>query len=60
MNAIPELTYKQNEALETLVDLFRGSRKNDPDAQTAILGIALLLAQQSVLDYLVAARYPYR
>ena len=55
MNATPELTDKQNEALDTLVDLFRRSRKNDPDAQTAFLGVALLLAQQSVLDYLVAA-----
>jgi hypothetical protein len=55
MNATPELTAKQNEALDTLVDLFRRSRKNDPDAQTAFLGVALLLAQQSVLDYLVAA-----
>ncbi len=55
MNAIPELTAKQNEALDTLVDLFRRSRKNDPDTRTAFLGVALLLAQQSVLDYLVAA-----
>jgi hypothetical protein len=55
MNATPELTDKQNEALDTLVDLFRRSRKNDPEAQTAFLGVALLLAQQSVLDYLVAA-----
>ena len=55
MNATPELTDKQNEALDTLVDLFRCSRKNDPDARTACLGVALLLAQQSVLDYLVAA-----
>jgi hypothetical protein len=55
MNASPKLTDKQNEALDTLVDLFRRSRKNDPDAQTAFLGAALLLAQQSVLDYLVAA-----
>src|SRR5713101_2074250 len=55
MNAIPELTAKQNEALDTLVDLFRRSRKNDPDARTAFLGVALLLAQQSMLDYLVAA-----
>src|ERR1035441_2052671 len=54
MNATPELTAKQNEALDTLVDLFRRSRKNDPEAQTAFLGVALLLAQQSVLDYLVA------
>ena len=55
MNATPELTYKQNEALDTLVDLFRRSRKNDPEAQTVFLGVAFLLAQQSVLDYLVAA-----
>jgi hypothetical protein len=39
MNATPELTAKQNEALDTLVDLFRRSRKNDPDAQTAFLGV---------------------
>src|ERR1035441_4712287 len=55
MNATPELTAKQNEAIDTLVDLFRRSRKNDPEAQTAFLGVALLLAQKSVLDYLVAA-----
>lgn len=55
MNATPELTDKQTEALDTLVDLFRCSRKNDPEAQTAFLGVALLLAQQSLLDYLVAA-----
>ena len=55
MNATPELTAKQNEALDTLVDLFSRSQKNDPDAQTAFLGAALLLAQQSVLDYLSAA-----
>ncbi len=54
MNTIPELTAKQNEALDTLVDLFRCSR-SDPDARTAFLGVALLLAQKSVLDYLVAA-----
>src|ERR1035437_7992237 len=55
LNATPALTTKQNEALDTLVDLFRRSRKNDPEALTAFLGVALLLAQQSVLDYLVAA-----
>jgi hypothetical protein len=32
MNATPELTDKQNEALDPLVDLFRRSRKNYPDA----------------------------
>jgi hypothetical protein len=45
MNATPELTAKQNEAIDTLVDLFRRSRKNEPEAQTALLGVALLLAQ---------------
>jgi hypothetical protein len=35
MNAIPELTDKQNEALDTLIDLFTRPRKNDPDARTA-------------------------
>jgi hypothetical protein len=48
VNATPELTAKQNEALDTLVDLFRRSRKNTPDAQTAFVGGALLLVQQSV------------
>ncbi len=55
MNTIPELTAKQNEALDTLVGLFRRSRKNDPDARTAFLGVALLHAERSVLDHLVAA-----
>jgi len=49
------LTTKQNEALDTLADLFRRSRKKDPDAGIAFLGVVLLLAQQSLLDYLVAA-----
>ena len=55
MNATAELTAKQDEAVDTLVDLFICSRKNDPDARTAFLSVALPLAQQSVLDYLVAA-----
>ena len=48
MNATPELTAKQNEALDTLVDLFRRSRKNEPEAQTAFLGVALLLAHDGL------------
>ncbi len=55
MNAIQEMTDKQNEALDTLVDLLRQSRKNDPDARTTFLAAALYLAETSVLDYLVAA-----
>jgi hypothetical protein len=55
MNANPELTDKWNEALDTLVELFRRSRKNDPEAQTAFLCVALVLAPQSVFAYLVAA-----
>jgi hypothetical protein len=54
MNATPELNANQNVAIDTMVDLFRRSRKNDPDARTAFVGVALLLIQQSVLDYLVA------
>lgn len=41
MNAIPELTDKQSEALDTLVDLLRQSRKNDPDARTTFLAAGL-------------------
>lgn len=38
-----------------MIDLFRQSRKDNPEARTAFLGVALLLAQRNVLDYLVAA-----
>jgi len=55
MNAIPELTAKQNETLDTLVDLFRRSRKNDPDARSAFLGVTILPAEKRVLDYLFVA-----
>src|SRR5712692_10456654 len=55
MNAIPELTDKGNEALDTLVDLLRQSKKNDSVARTTILAVALYLAQTSVLEYLVTA-----
>ena len=51
----PQLTPKQTEAVETLFDLYRQSRKDNPEARTAFLGVALLLAQRNVLDYLVAA-----
>ena len=50
-----QLTPKQSEAVDTLFDLFKRSRKSEPAAQAAFLGVALLLAQRNVLDYLVAA-----
>jgi hypothetical protein len=34
---------------------FKRLRKNEPDAQAAFRSVALILAQQNVLDYLVAA-----
>jgi hypothetical protein len=46
---------KQTEVLDVLVDLFRQSRKDTSEARTAFLSVALLLARQNVLDYLVAA-----
>lgn len=48
------MTAKQTEAVETLFDLYRQSREDNPEARTAFLGLALLLAQRNVLDYLVA------
>ena len=42
MNTIPELTTKRNEALDTLVDLFRMSRRNAPGTRIAFLGVATL------------------
>jgi len=55
MDTLPQLTAKQSEAVETLFDLYRQSRKDNPEARTAFLGVALLLAQRNLLDYLVAA-----
>ena len=55
MTTIPQLTAKQTEALDVLVDLFRQSRQGNPDARTTFLGVAIYLAQENVLDYLVAA-----
>jgi hypothetical protein len=55
MNPLPELTPKQAEAVETLVELHRVARLDSPDARAAYLAVALLLAQRNVLDYLVAA-----
>ena len=52
-NGIPQLTANQTEAVETLFDLYRQSGKDNPEARTAFLGVALLLAQRNVLDYLV-------
>ena len=46
MNATPELTAKQNEALDTLVDLFRRSRKKAVDREVHLGdadGVAVLL-----------------
>ena len=54
-DATPRLTAKQTEALDVLVDLFRESWKDNPKERAAFLGVALLLAQRNVLDYLVAA-----
>ena len=55
MGAPPQLSPKQTEAVETLFDLYKQSRKDNPEARTAFLGVALLLAQRNVLDYLVAS-----
>jgi hypothetical protein len=55
MTTIPQLTEKQTEALDVLIDLYRQSRQGNPEARAAFLGAALLLAQRNVLDYLVAA-----
>ena len=54
-SATPQLTAKQTEALDVLVDLFRLSRKGNSEARSTFLGIAIYLAQTNVLDYLVAA-----
>jgi hypothetical protein len=54
MDTLPQLTPKQTEAVDTLFDLFTQSRKDEP-ARAAFLGVALLLAERNVLDYLVAA-----
>jgi hypothetical protein len=48
------MTSKQSEAVDTLVDLYRQSRRNNPDAQTTFLAVAVLLAKSDVLDYLIA------
>jgi hypothetical protein len=50
-----QLTAKEAEALDVLVDLLRQSRKGNSEARATFLGIALYLAQINVLDYLVAA-----
>ena len=55
MEPSPELTPKQAEAVETLLELNRKARLDSPDAWAAFLAVALLLAQRNVLDYLVAA-----
>jgi hypothetical protein len=55
MNPLSELTPKQAEAVETLVELHREAWLDSPDGRAAYLAVALLLAQRDVLDYLVAA-----
>jgi hypothetical protein len=55
MTTIPQLTEKQTEALDVLVDLYGQSRGNNPEARAAFLSATLLLAQRNVLGYLVAA-----
>jgi len=44
MTTIPQLTEKQTEALDVLVDLHRQSRQGNPEARAAFLSAALLLA----------------
>jgi hypothetical protein len=53
--ATPQLTGKQTAALDVLVDLFNESRKDNSEARSTFLRVAIYLAQTNVLDYLVAA-----
>jgi hypothetical protein len=55
MSDVLQLSPKQTEALDVLVDLFRQSRKGNSEARSTFLGVAVYLAQTNVLDYLVAA-----
>jgi hypothetical protein len=55
MDTLPQLSPKQTEALDVLVDLFTQSRKGNSESRSTFLGIAIYLAQTNVLDYLVAA-----
>jgi hypothetical protein len=55
MDTMSSLTPKQTEAVDTLFDLNRESRKDTTEARTALRSVSILLAQQNVLDYLVAA-----
>jgi hypothetical protein len=55
MSDVPQLSPEQTEAVDTLFELYSESRKDNLEARTAFLGVALLLAQRNVLDYLVAA-----
>src|ERR1017187_5762143 len=55
MDTLPQLSPKQSEALDVLVDLFRQSQKGNSEARSTFLGIAIYLAGTNVLDYLVAA-----
>jgi hypothetical protein len=55
MSDVLQLSPKQTEVLDVLVDLFRQSRKGNSEARSTFLGVAVYLAQTSVLDYLVVA-----
>jgi hypothetical protein len=55
MDALPQLTAKQTEAVETLFALYWEAWLDSPDARVAFLAVALILAQRNVLDYLVVA-----
>jgi hypothetical protein len=55
LSDVPQLSPKQTEALDVLVDLFRQSRKGNSEARSTFLGVAVYLAQTNVLDYLVVA-----
>jgi hypothetical protein len=55
MSDVLQLSPKQTEALDVLVDLFRQSRKGNSEARSTFLGVAVYLAQTNVLDYLVVA-----
>ena len=55
MDTRPQLSPKQNAALDVLIDLFRESQQGNPESRSIFLGVAIYLAQTNVLDYLVAA-----
>jgi hypothetical protein len=50
MDSLPQLSPKQSEALDVLVDLFRQSQKGNSEARSTFLGIAIYLARTNVLE----------